>query len=45
MLVERGKVGLLFPTKRNLPKYDFLDMAKAVAKRAGIFSATRQTKF
>jgi integrase/recombinase XerD len=36
MLVKRGKGGLLFPTKNGLPKFDFLDMAKAVAKRAGI---------
>ena len=34
MLVERGKGGLLFPTKNGLPKFDFLDMAKAIAKRA-----------
>jgi integrase len=36
MLVKRGKGGLLFPTKNGLPKYNFLDIAKAVAKRAGI---------
>jgi integrase/recombinase XerD len=36
MLVKRGKGGLLFPTKNGLPKYNFLDMAKAIAKRAGI---------
>lgn len=36
MLVKRGKGGLLFPTKSGLPKYDFLDMAKGIAKRAGI---------
>ena len=36
MLVKRGKGGLLFPTKSGLPKYNFLDIAKAVAKRAGI---------
>lgn len=36
MLVDRGKGGLLFPTKNGLPKFDFLDMAKAAAKRAGI---------
>jgi integrase/recombinase XerD len=36
MLVKRGKGGLLFPTKNHLPKFDFLDMAKAIAKRAGI---------
>ena len=36
MLVKRGKGGLLFPTSSGKPKCDFLDMAKAVAKRAGI---------
>jgi integrase/recombinase XerD len=36
MLVERGTGGLLFPTKTGQPKLDFLDMAKAVARRAGI---------
>jgi integrase/recombinase XerD len=36
MLVDRGKGGLLFPTKNGQPKLDFLDMAKSVAKRAGI---------
>jgi integrase/recombinase XerD len=36
MLVRRGKGGLLFPTKNGLPKYNFLAIAKAVAKRAGI---------
>jgi integrase/recombinase XerD len=36
MLVKRGKGGLLFPTSNGNPKFDFLDMAKAVAKRAGI---------
>jgi integrase len=36
MLVKRGKAGLLFPTKSGLPKFNFLDIAKAVAKRAGI---------
>jgi integrase len=36
MLVKRGKGGLLFPTKNGQPKLNFLDMAKAVAKRAGI---------
>lgn len=36
MLVKRGKGGLLFPTSSGKPKYDFLDMTKAVAKRAGI---------
>jgi integrase len=36
MLVKRGKGGLLFPTKNGQPNFDFLDMAKAVAKRAGI---------
>jgi len=35
-LVKRGKGGLLFPTKNGQPKLNFLDMAKAVAKRAGI---------
>ena len=29
MLVDRGKGGLLFPTKNGQPKFDFLDMAKA----------------
>ena len=36
MLVKRGRGGLLFPTKNGLPKYNFLDVAKTVAKRAGI---------
>jgi integrase len=36
MLAVRGKGGLLFPTKNGLPKFDFRDMAKAIAKRAGI---------
>jgi integrase/recombinase XerD len=36
MLVARGKGGLLFPTSSGKPKYNFLDIAKAVAKRAGI---------
>ena len=36
MMVERGKGGLLFPTKNGQPKFDFLDMAKRIAKRAGI---------
>jgi integrase len=36
LLVERGKGGLLFPTANNKPKLDFLDMAKAVARRAGL---------
>ena len=36
MLVGRGKGGLLFPTASGKPKFDFLDMAKAVARRAGI---------
>jgi integrase/recombinase XerD len=35
-LVGRGKGGLLFPTANGKPKYDFLDMAKRIAKRAGI---------
>lgn len=35
-LVERGKGGLLFPTANGKPKFDFLDMAKAIARRAGI---------
>jgi integrase len=35
-LVKRGKGGLIFPTKNGLPKFDFLDMAKAIAERAGI---------
>jgi integrase/recombinase XerD len=36
MLVNRGKGGLLFPTASGNPKFDFLDMAKAIARRAGI---------
>jgi plasmid stabilization system protein ParE len=36
MLVERGKGGLLFPTSSGKPKFDFLDMSKTVAVRAGI---------
>jgi len=36
LLVKRGKGGLLFPTKNGHPKLNFLDMAKAVARRAGI---------
>ena len=36
MLVGRGKGGLLFPTSSGKPKYNFLDICKAVAKRAGI---------
>lgn len=36
MLVGRGKGGLLFPTKNGQPKLDFLDMSKAVARRAEI---------
>jgi integrase/recombinase XerD len=36
MLVGRGKGGLLFLTRTGQPKFDFLDMAKAVAKKAGI---------
>lgn len=36
MLVKRGSGGLLFPTASGKPKLNFLDMAKAVAKRAGI---------
>ena len=36
MLARRGKGGLLFPTANGKPKYDFLDMAKRIAKRAGI---------
>jgi integrase len=36
MLVERGRGGLLFPTANGKPKFDFLDMAKAIARRAGI---------
>lgn len=36
MLVDRGKGGLLFPTANGKPKFDFLDMAKAIARRAGI---------
>jgi integrase/recombinase XerD len=36
ILVGRGRGGLLFPTANNKPKYDFLDMAKRIAHRAGI---------
>ena len=36
MLVGRGRGGLLFPTANNKPKYDFLDIAKRIARRAGI---------
>jgi len=36
MLVDRGKGGLLFPTKNGQPKFDFLDMAKRIARRAEI---------
>lgn len=36
MLVKRGKSGLLFRTKSGLPKLDFLDNAKSLARRAGI---------
>ena len=36
MLVDRGKGGLLFPTKNSQPKFDFLDMAKRIARRAEI---------
>lgn len=36
MLVERGKGGLLFPTREGLPQRHFLEMAKAVAQRAGL---------
>jgi integrase/recombinase XerD len=36
MLVDRGRGGLLFPTKNGQPKFDFLDMAKAIARRAEI---------
>jgi integrase/recombinase XerD len=36
MLVARGKGGLLFPTSSGKPKYNFLDIAKSIAKRAGI---------
>src|SRR6202041_2274377 len=36
MLVGRGKGGLLFPTANGLPKFDFLDGLKAIARRAGI---------
>lgn len=35
-LVGRGRGGLLFPTSSGLPKFDFLDMAKAIARRAGL---------
>ena len=36
MLVERGKGGLLFPTREGLPQRHFLEMAKAIAQRAGL---------
>jgi len=36
MLVKRGKGGLLFPTNTGHPKFNFLDIAKAIARRAGI---------
>jgi integrase/recombinase XerD len=36
MLVKRGKGGLLFPTANGLPKFDFLDGAKAIARRSGL---------
>jgi integrase/recombinase XerD len=36
MLVERGKGDLLFPTSSGKPKYNFLDICKAIARRAGI---------
>jgi integrase len=36
MLVKRGKGSLLFPTKNGTPKLNFLDIAKNIAKRAGI---------
>jgi len=36
MLVERGNGGLLFPTSSGKPKFDFLDIAKAIARRAGL---------
>jgi integrase len=36
MLVERGKDGLLFPTREGLPQHHFLEMAKSIAKRAGL---------
>jgi len=39
MLVERGK-GRCFPDENGQPKLDFLDMAKAVARRAGIPEST-----
>ena len=35
-LVGRGRGGLLFPTSSGLPKFDFLDMAKSIARRAGL---------
>jgi site-specific recombinase XerD len=35
-LVERGRGGLLFSTANGNPKFDFLDMCKAIARRAGI---------
>lgn len=36
MLVKRGSGGLLFPTANGKPKFDFLDMAKGIARRAGL---------
>jgi integrase len=36
MLVKRGSGSLLFPTANGKPKFDFLDMAKGIARRAGI---------
>lgn len=36
MLTTRGKGGLLFPTVSGKPKGDYLDMAKAIARRSGI---------
>lgn len=38
-LVKRGKGGLLFPTETGKPKFDFLDMCKRIAKRAGMDNA------
>jgi len=34
MLVDRGRGGLLFPTKNGQPKFDYLDIAKRIARRA-----------
>jgi integrase len=36
MVVERGNGELLFPTREGLPQHHFLEMAKAIAQRAGL---------